>query len=398
MGYLNYKNSELNFGVKQTSLIPFTKNYKGPQYVYDLGIIKQRYHQMHEALHNVDLFYAMKANSHPAVLKTFAEMGAGADVVSGGEIKRALENGFTVQKIIYSGVGKTRAEIREALQLKVGQINVESLPEVLRIIEIAQELKVRAPIALRLNPDVDIKTHPYIATGLKDNKFGMEISVLAELIPILKAHQDVLDFKGLSLHLGSMMTNLAGYQEALQKLVKVFVELKKDFPALSVFDIGGGLGIFYDRQDLAGEKKLLNEYAEITHHELKSLVASGVRLQSEPGRWLVAHAGVLLMQVQYIKPTTHKTFVIVDSGMNHLLRPSLYGALHAVFSLAEKSQTLVADLVGPICESGDFFAKDRMMPVLVQDDFIILADVGAYGFSMANNYNLHELPLEVVLD
>lgn len=398
MGYLEYKNKELRFGVEQTPLALFTRSYQGPQYIYDLGIIKKRYGQMREALNGVALFYAMKANPNSQILQTFAALGAGADVVSAGEIKRALENGFTPEKLIYSGVGKTRSEIRYALQQKVGQINAESLPEVLRIIEIAAELKTSAPVALRLNPDVSIKTHPYIATGLKDNKFGMELSVLQELMPILKANKQHILFKGISLHLGSMMTDLGGYQEALQKLVRVFLDLKKDFSELSVFDIGGGLGIYYDRQDLAGEQKLLNEYAKITQHELKVLTDACVQIQSEPGRWLVAHAGVLLMQVQYIKKTSHKIFVIVDSGMNHMLRPSLYEAHHAIFSVLEKGTTMLADLVGPICESGDFFAKDRELPEVTQDDFIVLATAGAYGYSMANTYNLHDLPREVIIE
>jgi diaminopimelate decarboxylase len=276
----------------------------------------------------------MKANPNPQVLRCLKDLGAGADVVSLGEIKRALENGFSPKDIVYSGVGKTRHEITEALKLEIYQINVESLPELERIGEIAQSLKKKAAIALRLNPDIDIKTHPYIATGLRDNKFGMELSLVPELIECLKKYSESLELVGISLHLGSQMVEFDGYKEALEKLKLVYRELQSEFSTLRKFDFGGGLGIFYDRHDLAQEENLLKEYAAITLHALADLKCE---LQSEPGRWLVAHAGVLISQVQYIKKTTRKKFVIIDAGMNHLIRPSLYEASHLIYPIDKKN-------------------------------------------------------------
>lgn len=391
---MEYVNNELCLGPLKKPLLPLVQNYMRPIYVYDLDFIGQRYQTMSSALKNVRLFYAMKANSNPGVLQKLRTQGAGADVVSLGEIKRALESGFLPQDIVYSGVGKTRHEISEALRLDIFQINVESIPELERIGQVARELGRKAQVALRLNPDVDIKTHPYIATGLKDNKFGMELSLIPVLIQVLKKYADAVELVGVSLHLGSQMLEFSGYKEGLEKLKKVYLDLKKDFPSLRRFDFGGGLGIFYDRDDLPLEESLLKEYAQIT---LQTLGDLGCELQSEPGRWLVAHCGVLLTQVQYVKETSTKTFVIVDAGMNHLIRPSLYEASHRIEPLKKSSEAMVVDIVGPICESSDFFAKERSLPKVQEGDFLAILDSGAYGYSMASVYNLQELPLELCI-
>lgn len=391
---MEYINNELCLGPMKKPLMPLVMNYMRPIYVYDLDFIAQRFQAMAKALKNVRLFYAMKANSNPGVLSKLKSLGAGADVVSLGEIKRALECGFQPQDIVYSGVGKTKFEISEALKLGIYQINVESLPELERIGKLAREMGKKAQVALRLNPDVDIKTHPYIATGLKDNKFGMELSLTPALISCLKNYADSISLVGVSLHLGSQMLEFSGYEEALQKLKKVYLDLKKDFPELKKFDFGGGLGIFYDRVDLALEESLLQQYAKITLETLSDL---NCELQSEPGRWLVAHCGALITQVQYIKETSAKTFVIVDAGMNHLIRPSLYEASHRIEPLLKGTSAMVADVVGPICESSDFFAKDRSLTTVKEGDFLAVMDSGAYGYSMASVYNLQELPLEICI-
>lgn len=391
---MEYINNELCLGPMKKPLMPLVMNYMRPIYVYDLDFIAQRFQAMAKALKNVRLFYAMKANSNPGVLSKLKSLGAGADVVSLGEIKRALECGFQPQDIVYSGVGKTKFEISEALKLGIYQINVESLPELERIGKLAREMGKKAQVALRLNPDVDIKTHPYIATGLKDNKFGMELSLIPALISCLKNYADSISLVGVSLHLGSQMLEFSGYEEALQKLKKVYLDLKKDFPELKKFDFGGGLGIFYDRVDLALEESLLQQYAKITLETLSDL---NCELQSEPGRWLVAHCGALITQVQYIKETSAKTFVIVDAGMNHLIRPSLYEASHRIEPLLKGTSAMVADVVGPICESSDFFAKDRSLTTVKEGDFLAVMDSGAYGYSMASVYNLQELPLEICI-
>lgn len=391
---MEYINNELHIGPNKKNLKSLTANYMRPIYVYDLDFIRMRFKAMSAALQNVRIFYAMKANSNPEVLACLKECGAGADVVSLGEIKRALESGFTPTDIVYSGVGKTRHEITEALKLEIYQINVESLPELERIGEIAKTMGKKASIALRLNPDIDIKTHPYIATGLRDNKFGMELSLIPELIACLKKYANSLELVGVSLHLGSQMLEFDGYKEALERLKNVYRELKQEFSTLRRFDFGGGLGIIYERSDLAKEESLLQEYADITFSSLQEL---NCELQSEPGRWLLAHAGVLLTQVQYVKKTSQKTFVIVDSGMNHLVRPSLYEAYHTILPLDKKGGEGIYDIVGPICESSDFFAKDRKFPEVKEGDFLAILDAGAYGYSMASTYNQQELPLEICI-
>lgn len=391
---MEYINNELHLGPKKKGLKSLTANYMRPIYVYDLDFIRARYAAMAQALKNVRIFYAMKANSNPEVMRCLKEAGAGADVVSLGEIKRALESGFGPQDLVYSGVGKTRHEITEALKLEIYQINVESLPELERVGEIARSLGKKAAIALRLNPDIDINTHPYIATGLRDNKFGMELSLVPALVACLKKYSDSLELVGLSLHLGSMMIELDGFKEALQRLRKVYVEMQSEFPTLRRFDFGGGLGIFYDRVDFTKEEELLREYAKVA---LEGLQGLNCELQTEPGRWLLAHAGALITQVQYIKETSQKKFVIVDAGMNHLIRPSLYEAKHLIYSLEKKNGDMVADVVGPICESSDFFAKDCLVAQVKEGDFLVISDSGAYGYSMASTYNLQELPLEVCI-
>ncbi|MGE5084891.1 MAG: diaminopimelate decarboxylase [Bacillota bacterium] len=392
---MEYINNELHFGLNKKNLNDLCANYVRPIYVYDLGLVRTRFEAMAKALAGVRLYYAVKANPNAQVLNCLKKAGAGADVVSLGEIKRALESGFSPEDVVYSGVGKTRHEITEALKLGVFQINVESLPELERIGEIAKSLGTKAAVALRLNPDVSIKTHPYIATGLRDNKFGMELLMLPELVACLKKHTESLELVGVSLHLGSQMLEFTGYQEALVKLKSVYVELKKEFPTLRRFDFGGGLGIHYDHWDLQEEKELLQQYAKITLDILGDLKCE---MQSEPGRWLVAHAGLLITQVQYVKKTSFKKFVIVDAGMNHLIRPSLYEAEHRILPLQRKSlEENICDVVGPICESSDFFLKDYKMPVVQEGDFLAILDGGAYGYSMASNYNLQDLPLEVCI-
>ncbi|MGZ3770268.1 MAG: diaminopimelate decarboxylase [Bdellovibrio sp.] len=391
---MEYIENELRFGPFKKPLLPLCANYARPIYVYDLDLVAERYKALSKALHGVRLFYAMKANPNVQVLQKLKALGSGVDVVSFGEIKRALESGFTAQDIVYSGVGKTQHEISEALRLGIFQINVESLPELERIGALARAMGKKASVALRLNPDIDIKTHPYIATGLKDNKFGMELSLIPELTSCLKAFEDSLELVGISLHLGSQMLEFSGYKEALTRLKKVFINLKKDFSTLRRFDFGGGLGIFYDRFDFDLEQILANDYAKITLDMLSDL---GCELQSEPGRWLVGHAGVLIAQVQYVKETSVKKFVILDSGMNHLIRPTLYEAEHTILPLIKNAENMKADIVGPICESSDFFAKDRTISTVKQGDLVAIMDVGAYGYSMASVYNLQELPLEICI-
>lgn len=393
--YLQYEKQKLVLGPQKKSLESLTKNYEKPVYAYDLDILKERFGLLQKALPGVQVYYAMKANFHPEILKTLHSMGSGADVVSGGEIRAATEAGFKASEMIYSGVGKTHKEIHRALEIDIRQINVESISELRRIAGIAREMKKKARVVFRLNPDVSIETHPYIATGLHNNKFGMALTDLAELKSTLHANSEFVDFRGVSLHLGSQMHNLAGFRDALTLLRPVYEELQREFPSVDTFDVGGGLGIYYEEQALEAEEKLLQDYAAIVFDVLKGLHA---KIQTEPGRWLVGHAGVLITQVQYLKQTSMKNFVIVDTGMHHLVRPTLYGAHHRVWTMTEgMAATKKYDVVGPICESGDFLASDRLLPEIQEGDFVVIADVGAYGYVMRSDYNLQDPPAEVIL-
>lgn len=389
--FLYYQDGELVFGSRRKKISDYTGSYKGPFFLYDLEMIRARYKELSNAFGDVQVFYAMKANSDPAILNCLSQQGAGADVVSGGEIQRAIECGFHPSKIVYSGVGKTIAEIKTALDAGILQINVESLPELKRIALIARERGVQASVAIRLNPDVSIQTHPYIATGLRENKFGIELEQLSEVKDLLKK-ENSLKLVGVSLHLGSQMMDFDALELALQRLKPIFEQLKNEFRTCKVFDFGGGLGIFYDKQDLKEESALLKRYSEVVKKHFSGM---DIQLQTEPGRWLVAHAGVLVTQVQYVKKTPYRNFIIVDSGMNHLLRPALYGAQHGVLSLKSMAEKMIADVVGPICESSDFFAKSIEIGQVQEGDFIVIQDVGAYGASMSSNYNLQVSAQEI---
>lgn len=371
------------FGVDSTPVLDFTKDYSGPFYLYDLKIVEARARQMQSKLPNVKLHYAMKANYNLNILRCLKKNGLGVDVVSGGEIEQALKAGFSPRDIIFSGVGKTEAEIKLSLEKQIKQLNVESISELVRINNLAKVLNTRMNVVLRLNPNIDIKTHPYIATGLNENKFGIELNQLSECLSIFK--ESYLILKGISIHLGSQMKDMQSFRMAIKSLKPVYLDLKQQFSTVDTFDFGGGLGIAYEADDLKIENELLDQYAEVVSSELSELKC---HLQSEPGRWLVARAGVLVSQTQYIKQTTYKNFVILDSGMNHLIRPTLYQAYHHIMPTIKREANRTYDIVGPICESSDYFAKDRKLTEVKPEDFVVIADTGAYGYSMSNHYNL----------
>lgn len=389
---LSYDLDALTFGMMSIRLAEEVRNYDGPFYLYDLEEIRRRVRRLSAAVPGAKIYFAMKANSHPEILKMMATEGAGADVVSGGEISRALECGFTPRQIIFSGVGKTESEIRQALMLGLEQINVESLPELERIARIARSENKSTRVAFRVNPDVDVNTHPYIATGLAENKFGLEMSMLPRVHEILAEFRDTLVPVGVSLHLGSQMMEFSGLREGLQRLSKVFVDFRSRYETCQTLDAGGGLGINYENENPEEEERNLIDYASVILSETKNL---GANLQLEPGRWLVARAGVLVAQVQYIKETSARTFVILDTGMNHLIRPALYQATHRILPVQRRAgPSRKVDIVGPICESADFLAKQQELPPVHEGDFVAIADAGAYGFTMANTYNLQRLPNE----
>jgi diaminopimelate decarboxylase len=334
--------------------------------------------------------FAVKANGNLAILRLFAQLGAGADIVSGGELFRALKAGVDPKKVVYSGVGKSFKEIRQALQAGILMFNIESSQELGEISRLAQRLKIKAPVALRINPDIDPQTHPYISTGLKKNKFGINLDqALLDYERAQKLPQ--VEVVGVACHIGSQITELSPFLEALQRLRELVEELTRRGIDIRYLDLGGGLGITYDQETPPHPR----EYGQALIKELDGL---GVTLILEPGRVIVGNAGILVTRVFYNKDSEAKHFIIVDAGMNDLARPSLYGSYHALWPVVPAHRReLTASLVGPICESGDFLAKDRPMPDFQPGELVAVMSAGAYGFSMSSNYNARPRVAEILV-
>ena len=334
--------------------------------------------------------YSMKANSNLAVLKTFANLGGGVDIVSGGELYRALQAAVDPRKIVYSGVGKKDDEIEFALKTGILMFNVESEEELDRLNEIAGRLRCKAGIAIRVNPDVDPETHPYITTGLKKAKFGINIERSLEQYK-RAAGMANLEVIGIDCHIGSQLTKISPFVDAIRKLKRLVVSLAEAGIRLNYFDLGGGLGITYDEE----APPLPAEYGAAIVAETRDM---GLHLLFEPGRNLVGNAGIMVGKCLYTKKGDEKNFVIVDAAMNDLARPSLYGSYHGIQAVRKDHEgSIVADIVGPICESGDFLAKDREMPRFRQGDLIAFMSAGAYGFAMSSNYNSRPRAAEVMV-
>ncbi|MCB0392112.1 MAG: diaminopimelate decarboxylase [Bdellovibrionales bacterium] len=377
------------------NLCELIKNKSEPFYLYDLEGMKNRVELFKNYFkRNIRVHYAMKANNHPRILKLMKEQGLGVDVVSGGELQEALNTGFHPRDIIFSGVGKTAAELQLAIEEQISQINVESPQELERIGQIAKSLSKEIRIAWRMNPDVKAETHPYITTGFRDNKFGMDKSFLPSLIKILSDFPQ-LKLVGLSIHIGSQIRQIEPFIDAIHRTKIEFENLLSEGFPLETLDIGGGLGINYEKEDLPGDENKIKIYAETIEQELADFHG---QLLLEPGRVLVGSFGWLFGEVQYIKKTPWKNFAILNTGMHHLMRPSLYQAHHRIQAVRKSEGPLtVYEIVGPICESADVIGFDRPFSELKQGDWLVVEDVGAYGKVMASNYNSHQLPEEIFL-
>ncbi len=368
------------------------QKYQTPYYVYDFDHISNQYNELKEAFkaRKSILAYAVKANSNLSVIKHLASLGAGADCVSIGEVKRALKVGITPYKIIFSGVGKTDDEIRQALELGILMINVESAAELNHVDAIAQELDKVARISIRVNPNIDPKTHPYISTGLHENKFGVDIDT-AKRMYIQCKNSNHLEPVGIHCHIGSQLTQL----EPILEAVEIVADLVKNLQAIKIelnfFDVGGGLGIVYDNETLIDTKA----YAQGI---LKTLFGLDLTIICEPGRFLVGNSGVFVTKVLYEKINGNKRFVIVDGAMNDLIRPSLYNAYHKIEVLNDEKEKSLCNLVGPVCESGDFFGKNIELPLTQHNDLVAIYSAGAYGFTMASNYNTRGKVAEIALE
>jgi diaminopimelate decarboxylase len=363
-----------------------------PCYIYSQATLAHHFTVFDSAFADVPhlICYSVKANSNIAILRLFASMGGGVDIVSGGELYRARKAGIPAERIVYSGVGKTVEEIDFALREKILMFNIESTQELERIDRRAAKMNTRASIALRVNPDVDPNTHPYIATGMKENKFGISIDNALKAYGKAKGLGNI-DVLGLDCHIGSQLTEVAPFVDALKRLRSLIERLRREGVQIRYLDMGGGLGIVYDQE----APPQPHEYAKAILRELEGIDCT---LIFEPGRVIVGNAGVLVTKVLYTKRTPAKSFVIVDGAMNDLVRPSLYGSYHYIQPvLKSRKETEIVDVVGPICESGDFLAKNRGMPLPSQGDYLAVMSAGAYGFSMSSNYNSRPRAPEVLV-
>ncbi len=368
------------------------QKYGTPLYVYDFDGMTAQFESLKEAFKGRKsiLAYAVKANSNLSVVKHFAQLGSGADCVSIGEVRRALMAGIPKYRIIFSGVGKRDDEIREALMSDILYINVESEAELGRVEMIAGELGVKARISIRVNPNIDPKTHPYISTGLHDNKFGVEI-VAAKRMYILAKNSSHLDPVGIHFHIGSQLTELEPIYEAAVIVADLLRSLQAIDIELKFFDIGGGLGVRYNDETTIAPY----DYAQAILSALKGL---DITVICEPGRFLTANSGYFLTKVLYEKHNGAKRFVMVDGAMNDLIRPSLYKAYHRIEALDKQGDETPADVVGPVCESGDFLAKNYPLPSLEHNDLLVVHSAGAYGFGMGSNYNTRGRSAEIAVE
>jgi len=390
MDAFNYRGGELF--AEGVALSAIAERFGTPTYVYSRAHIEAQYRSYTDALQGTEhlVCFAVKANSNLGVLNVLARLGAGFDIVSGGELERVLAAGGRADRVVFSGVGKTRDDMRRALEVGVHCFNVESTDELERLQVVAAEMGKVAPVSLRVNPDVDAGTHPYISTGLKENKFGIAIAD-AEAIYVRAAQLPNLEVVGVDCHIGSQLTTVEPFLDALDRLLVLVDRLAECGIHLRHLDLGGGVGVRYRDE----EPPLVSDYIQAIRERIGT---RDLALVFEPGRYIVANAGVLLTQVEYLKHTEHKDFAIIDAAMNDLIRPALYQAWMGVSAVKPRAgEGRNYDLVGPICETGDFLAKDRVLN-LAEGDLLAVQSAGAYGFVMSSNYNTRGRCAEVLVD
>lgn len=392
MDFFAYKEGQLF--AEDVSVTSLAQHYGTPLYVYSRATLERHWHAFNDAIgeHPHLICYAVKANSNLGVLSALAQLGSGFDIVSGGELARVIEAGGDASKVVFSGVGKKSEEIRYALQQGIMCFNVESEPELHRINAVAESLGTQAPVSLRINPDVDAKTHPYISTGLKANKFGIaresaiQTYELAASLPHLKV-------VGMDCHIGSQLTEIGPFVDALERLLLLIDELAERGIVIKHLDVGGGLGVTYDDEEPPHPKAYAAAMAE------KMNGRNHLKLILEPGRAIAANAGIMVTEVEFIKQGEEKSFAIVDAAMNDLLRPALYSAWQNIIPVIQGSDATphTYDVVGPVCETGDFIGKDRELSICA-GDLLAVRSAGAYGFTMASNYNSRCRPAEIMVD
>lgn len=391
MHHFEYRGADLY--CEEVPVAALAEEIGTPFYLYSHATLTRHFRVFDEAFHEVPhlICFAAKANANLAILRLFAGMGGGADVVSGGELFRALRAGVPPDRIVFAGVGKSREEMVEALKADILMFNVESSQELRVLNQVAGEVGARARVALRVNPDVDPKTHPYISTGLKKSKFGIDISLALEEYQLAQTLPHIAII-GIHTHIGSQITEVSPFVDSLARIADLIGELRKGGIDIQYLDVGGGLGIPYNDEIPPHPTEMAQAVTPI----LKIL---GCTIIFEPGRVIVGNAGILVTRVLYTKRTPAKDFVIVDAGMNDLIRPSLYGSYHAIQPVRRQGgrKSMTVDVVGPICESGDFLAKDRQIPMAEPDELLAVMSAGAYGFTMASNYNARPRPAEILV-
>lgn len=392
MDYFGYKNNRLF--AEDVDVNVLAKKYGTPLYVYSKRTFIEHFHKIQSAFRDLNALvcYSVKACSNIAILKAMKDEGAGFDIVSGGELFRVLKTGVDPKKIVYAGVGKTHKEIKYALKSGILMFNVESAEELKAINAVAKSMKVKADVALRINPDVDAHTHSHITTGKKENKFGIDIVLARTLFNSAKKYGHI-NLIGIDMHIGSQITTIEPYLEAVRKVGMFIQELRTAGALVEYFNIGGGLGVIYNEEKPST--------ADAFAHAIKPLLEGlNVKVILEPGRFIVGNAGILIASVTYNKKGSIKNFLITDAGMNDLVRPSLYGAYHRIIPVNAakvKGKLELYDIVGPICESSDFLGKDRHLPHLDSGDLIAVRTAGAYGFAMSSNYNSRPRAAEVLV-
>lgn len=392
MDYFNYQ-QDGQLWAEDIPLAELADRYGTPLYVYSRATLERHWHAFDQAVadHPHLICYAVKANSNIGVLNVLARLGSGFDIVSGGELERVVAAGGDPAKVVFSGVGKTAAEMKRALELGIKCFNVESEPELERLNQVASELGKVAPISLRINPDVDAQTHPYISTGLRDNKFGIAFDRAPDVYRL--AHSlPHLEVTGMDCHIGSQLTAIDPFIDATDRLLALIDTLKAEGIVIHHLDVGGGLGVTYSDE----RPPQPSEYAKALMERLTE--HRDLELIFEPGRAIAANAGVMLTQVEYLKHTEHKNFAIVDAAMNDMIRPTLYQAWQDIVPVAPREgEKVTYDLVGPICETGDFIGKDRQL-CLETGDLLAVRSAGAYGFVMSSNYNTRARAAEIMVD
>ncbi|MBE4223105.1 diaminopimelate decarboxylase [Vibrio parahaemolyticus] len=392
MDYFNYQDDG-QLWAEDVPLQALAEQYGTPLYVYSRATLERHWKAFDSAVgqHPHLVCYAVKANSNLGVLNALARLGSGFDIVSGGELERVIAAGGDAKKVVFSGVGKTPAEMKRALELGIKCFNVESEPELERLNKVAGELGVIAPISLRINPDVDAKTHPYISTGLRDNKFGIAFDRAPEVYQFAQSLPN-LNVQGIDCHIGSQLTSIDPFIDATDRLLALIDDLKAQGINIRHLDVGGGLGVVY-RDELPPQP---SDYAKALLGRLEN--HQDLELIFEPGRAIAANAGILLTRVEFLKHTEHKNFAIIDAAMNDLMRPALYQAWQDIVPVSPRNgEPQTYDLVGPICETGDFLGKDRAL-ILQEGDLLAVRSAGAYGFVMSSNYNTRTRAAEVMVD